>query len=192
MSAIHIVPRRFQDSRGWFSETWNKSRFEALAGPVKFCQDNHSLSMLKGTLRGLHFQRPPFAQAKLVRCIRGRIFDVAVDIRRNSPTYRHWVGVELSADLGNQLFIPPGYAHGFLTLEDNCEVVYKVDADYAPEADGGISWRDPELAIDWPEMQSEFLLSNKDAGLPSLAAADFEFDYDGKSLVGFTGAGLQT
>lgn len=190
MSAVHIAPRRFQDSRGWFSETWNKSRFEAFAGPVKFCQDNHSLSMGIGTLRGLHVQRRPFVQAKLVRCVRGRIFDVAVDIRRNSPTYRQWVGIELSADLGNQLFIPAGYAHGFLTLEDNCEVVYKVDADYAPDADGGILWNDPELGIVWPKVSGELLLSDKDAGLPSLAAADFEFDYDGKPLLALTDAGL--
>lgn len=190
MSAVHIAPRRFQDSRGWFSETWNKTRFEALAGPVEFCQDNHSLSMRKGTLRGLHFQRPPFAQAKLVRCIRGRIFDVAVDIRRNSPTYRQWVGTELRAELGNQLFIPAGYAHGFLTLEDNCEVVYKVDADYAPDADGGISCDDPDLGIVWPKIPGELLLSDKDAGLPLLAAADFEFDYDGRPLLALTDTGL--
>jgi dTDP-4-dehydrorhamnose 3,5-epimerase len=182
MSVIHIAPRRFGDSRGWFSETWNQERFEALAGPVAFCQDNHSLSAQKGTLRGLHFQHPPFAQAKLVRCIRGKVFDVAVDIRRESPTYRHWIAVELSADAGNQLFIPAGYAHGFLTLEDDCEVVYKVDAHYAPAADGGIIWNDPDIGIEWPDLGCEFLLSDKDSALPQLAHANFDFDYNGKPL----------
>lgn len=182
MSVIHIVPRRFQDSRGWFSETWNQPRFEALAGPVDFCQDNQSLSLEKGTLRGLHFQRPPFAQAKLVRCIRGRIFDVAVDIRKNSPTFRQWVGVELSAERGNQLFIPPGYAHGFLTLEDACEIAYKVDAHYAADADGGIIWNDPDIGIDWPQVGRNICLSDKDAALPQSSAGTFEFPYNGEPL----------
>ena len=122
MSPIVIIPRRLGDDRGWFSETYNARRLAAHGIGTSFCQDNQSLTRVPGTLRGLHFQRPPHAQAKLVRCVAGRIFDVAVDIRRASPTFGHWVGVELSADNGKQLFVPVGYAHGFLTLEPNCMV----------------------------------------------------------------------
>jgi dTDP-4-dehydrorhamnose 3,5-epimerase len=180
--AISITPRRFADDRGWFTETWQRDRYAAAGINADFCQDNHSLSRTAMTLRGLHFQREPHAQAKLVRCLRGRVFDVAVDIRRDSPTFRHWVGVELSAEAGNQLFIPAGYAHGFLTLEPDCEIAYKVDAYYAPEADGGISWDDPELAIDWPLQGAAPILSAKDAALPSLTQADVHFAYDGRPL----------
>jgi dTDP-4-dehydrorhamnose 3,5-epimerase len=186
MTALQILPARFVDSRGWFSETWNQERFETLAGPVTFCQDNHSLSLKKGTLRGLHFQREPFAQAKLVRCLRGSIFDVAVDIRRLSPTYKQWVGIELSATEGNQLFIPPGYAHGFLTLEDETEVAYKVDSYYSPDSDGGIKWNDPDIGIVWPDGFAAPLLSEKDFGLPSLAELALDFKYDGKPLLPLT------
>jgi dTDP-4-dehydrorhamnose 3,5-epimerase len=183
MSVVHVTPRRFEDSRGWFCETWNQARFEDWGITASFCQDNQSLSVHAGTLRGLHFQRAPHAQAKLVRCLRGRIFDVAVDIRRASPTYKHWVGVELTAADGNQLFIPAGYAHAFLTLEDGCEVAYKVDAYYAPEADGGIAWNDPDIGIDWPSVGGAPLLSEKDAGLPRLADIDVDFPYDGRPLL---------
>jgi dTDP-4-dehydrorhamnose 3,5-epimerase len=183
MSAKILVPRRFWDSRGWFSETWNAKTSAGNGISEEFCQDNHSLSKPALTLRGLHFQRPPSAQAKLVRCLRGRIFDVAVDIRRDSPTYKQWVGVELSADLGNQLFVPAGYAHGFLTLEPDCEVAYKVDAYYAPESDGGICWNDPELAIVWPLEGAFPNLSDKDATLPLLSEANFDFAYDGNPLL---------
>lgn len=183
MTVTHITPKRFEDSRGWFSETWNQERAAAAGIKSAFCQDNQSLSKVAGTLRGLHFQSPPHAQAKLVRCLRGRIFDVAVDIRRQSPTYKHWVGVELSSDLGNQLFIPAGYAHGFLTLEDNCEIAYKVDAYYAPESDGGIAWNDPQLNITWPVITPSPLLSDKDGRLPPLANIDIEFAYDGNPLL---------
>jgi dTDP-4-dehydrorhamnose 3,5-epimerase len=183
MTVKMITPRRFEDSRGWFSESWNSASFAQAGIDASFCQDNHSLSRAAFTLRGLHFQRPPHAQAKLVRCLRGRIFDVAVDIRRASPTFKQWVAAELSAEAGDQLFIPAGYAHGFLTLEKDTEVAYKVDAHYAPQADGGIIWDDKSLAIDWPLGSASPQLSDKDAGLPALDHADFDFAYDGNPLL---------
>jgi dTDP-4-dehydrorhamnose 3,5-epimerase len=178
-----VCPRRFGDARGWFSESWNAERFARWGIHVSFCQDNHSLSSIAGTLRGLHFQTSPHAQAKLVRCTRGAILDVAVDIRQKSPTYRQWVSAELSAENGDQLFIPPGYAHGFLTLKPDTEVMYKVDAHYAPEADVGIIWNDPTLGIDWPLAGSAPLLSDKDALLPVLADVTADFAYDGHPLL---------
>ncbi|MCC5610845.1 dTDP-4-dehydrorhamnose 3,5-epimerase [Nostoc sp. CHAB 5834] len=177
-----LTPARFVDSRGWFSESWNRQRFENWGVAVEFVQDNQSLSTAAGTIRGLHFQRNPLAQSKLVRCIKGRIYDVAVDLRLESPTYCQWVAVELSADKGNQLFIPAGFAHGFLTLEPNSEVAYKVDAYYAPQADGGIAWDDPRLKIDWPIGKASPVLSEKDAGLPMVDQTDFYFEYDGCPL----------
>jgi dTDP-4-dehydrorhamnose 3,5-epimerase len=186
MSAKMITPRRFADSRGWFSESWNARTFSEFGIMTNFFQDNHSLSRSALTLRGLHFQRTPDAQAKLVRCLRGRIYDVAVDIRAESPTFRQWVGVELSAELGNQLFVPAGYAHGFLTLEADCEVAYKVDAYYAPGSDGGIAWNDPGLGIAWPLDGQSPHLSDKDAALPCLADAHFNFAYDGNPLLPLT------
>jgi dTDP-4-dehydrorhamnose 3,5-epimerase len=183
LSVLLVRPRRFGDARGWFSESWNAERFAGWGIDVAFCQDNHSLSVASGTLRGLHFQTPPHAQAKLVRCTRGAIFDVAVDIRKQSPTYRQWVSAELSAENGDQLFIPAGFAHGFLTLTPDTEVMYKVDAHYAPEADGGIIWNDPTLGIDWPLSGAAPLLSDKDAILPALAGAQAHFAYDGRPLL---------
>jgi dTDP-4-dehydrorhamnose 3,5-epimerase len=183
MPVVLIVPQRFQDSRGWFSETWNKDRFHNLGITAEFCQDNQSVSIKAGTIRGLHFQRAPYAQAKLVRCLIGRIFDVVVDLREKSPTFKKWVGIELSASLGNQLFIPVGFGHAFLTLEDNCHVAYKVDAYYAPQADGGVRWDDPELAINWPMSGPAPILSDKDASLPFLSDSEFDFPYDGNPLV---------
>jgi dTDP-4-dehydrorhamnose 3,5-epimerase len=183
LSVLLVRPRRFGDARGWFSESWNANRFAGWGIEVAFCQDNHSLSVAAGTLRGLHFQTAPHAQAKLVRCTRGAIFDVAVDIRRESPTYRQWVSAELCADNGDQLFIPAGYAHGFLTLTPDTEVMYKVDAHYAPEADGGIIWNDPTLGITWPLAGAAPLLSNKDAVLPTLAEVTADFAYDGRPLL---------
>ena len=183
MSVIQVAPQRFTDARGWFTETWNEDYFQKLGIKAVFCQDNQSVSSKAGTIRGLHFQRLPRAQAKLVRCLKGRIFDVAVDLRSESPTFKKWVGVELSADRGNQLFVPAGFAHAFLTLEDDCHVAYKVDSYYAPQADGGIRWDDPELAIDWPMAGIAPILSDKDAGLPFLADSEFDFPYDGKPLV---------
>ena len=149
---------------------------------VAFCQDNLSLSRPVGTLRGLHFQSPPHAQTKLVRCARGRIFDVAVDIRRRSPTFGQWAGLELSADNGKQLCIPAGYAHGFVTLEPDCEIAYKVDDYYSAECDGGVAWDDPAIGIDWPLDGHSPVLSDKDMSLPRLAGLTVDFPYDGNPL----------
>lgn len=182
MGPVVICPRRFEDSRGWFSETWNDARLRQAGITAQFCQDNQSLSRPQGTLRGLHFQAPPHAQAKLVRCLRGRIFDVAVDIRRASPTFGKWVGLELSAENGKQLFIPSGYAHGFATLGPDCEIAYKVDDYYSTECDGGIAWDDPDIGIDWPSGLGEPVLSEKDMSLPSLAQLAVDFPYDGNPL----------
>jgi dTDP-4-dehydrorhamnose 3,5-epimerase len=166
-----LTPRRFQDERGFFAESYNKRAFaEAVGSDIEFVQDNHSLSM-KGVLRGLHYQLPPRAQGKLVRAAVGEIFDVAVDIRRRSPTFRRWVGVRLSAENGKQLWIPEGFAHGFLTLSDRAEVLYKASAYYAPESEGSLVWNDPDIGIEWP-VESPPLLSPKDSAAPALAAGD--------------------
>lgn len=179
-----IQPRRFGDARGWFTEVYSEPAFAALGIPCRFVQDNHSLSIPQYTLRGLHFQTPNRGQDKLVRCIRGRIFDVAVDVRKGSPTYGHWVGAELSAENGHQLFIPIGFAHGFLTLEPNCEVSYKCSDTYAPDHDGGIRWDDPAIGIDWPMPEGIVPeLSAKDAVQPLLADFDSPFAYDGHPLL---------
>ncbi|HEY0622352.1 dTDP-4-dehydrorhamnose 3,5-epimerase [Sphingomonas sp.] len=178
-----IEPRRFGDSRGWFTEVYSEPAFAARGIDCRFVQDNHSLSVPQFTLRGLHFQTPPHAQDKLVRCVRGRIFDVAVDVRRESPTYGQWVGAELSAENGHQLFIPVGFAHGFLTLEENCEVTYKCSDTYAPDNDGGIRWNDPAIAIAWPVPAGVTPeLSAKDRIQPLLADFDSPFPYDGRPL----------
>lgn len=178
-----IHPRRFGDNRGWFTEVYSEKRFGEIGIDCHFVQDNHSLSVPAGTLRGLHFQTPPFAQAKLVRCIRGRIFDVAVDLRRNSPTYGKWAGAELSAENGDQLFIPAGFAHGFVTLDDNTEVTYKVSGLYAPDHDGGIRWNDPQIAIDWQLPDGMVpTLSGKDEKQPLLADFDSPFAGDGTPM----------
>ena len=181
MSPVVISPKRFEDSRGWFSETWNERVFADIGIPARFCQDNQSFSKSKGTLRGLHFQAPPTAQAKLVRCLQGHIFDVAVDIRNGSPTYGQWVGAELSAENGRQLFVPSGYAHGFVTLEDDCMVAYKVDRYYSSDDDGGIAWNDSAISVDWP-IGGEPILSIKDADLPSLASLNVKFPYNGEPM----------
>ncbi|WP_240626760.1 MULTISPECIES: dTDP-4-dehydrorhamnose 3,5-epimerase [Sphingobium] len=179
-----IQPRRFGDARGWFTEVYSEPAFAALGIPCRFVQDNHSLSVPEHTLRGLHFQTPNRGQDKLVRCIRGRIFDVAVDVRKGSPTYGHWVGAELSAENGHQLFIPIGFAHGFLTLEPNCEVSYKCSDTYAPDHDGGIRWDDPAIGINWPMPEGIVPeLSAKDAVQPLLADFDSPFAYDGHPLL---------
>ena len=180
---IRITPKRFEDARGWFSEVYNQNRFLEFGLECQFVQENQSLSRSVGIIRGLHFQLPPHAQDKLVRCIRGRIFDVAVDIRRGSETYGRWVGVELSAENGEQLFIPTGFAHGFVTLEPDCEVLYKVSSFYAPSHDRGLRWNDPDIAIDWPLMQGgEPILSDKDREQGLLADFDSPFAYDGSPL----------
>jgi len=179
-----ITQRRHGDARGWFAEVYSEPAFRALGINCRFVQDNHSLSAPQYTLRGLHFQTPPRGQDKLVRCIRGRIFDVAVDVRKGSPTYGNWVGAELSALNGHQLFIPIGFAHGFVTLEPDCEVAYKCSDTYAPEHDGGIRWNDPAIKIDWPiSGGAKSQLSDKDAVQPLLADFDSPFLYDGLPLL---------
>jgi dTDP-4-dehydrorhamnose 3,5-epimerase len=175
---VQITPSRFGDHRGFFAETYSRRGFAGLGVDVEFVQDNHSLSAAVGTVRGLHFQSPPHAQAKLVRCGRGAIFDVTVDIRRGSPTYGQWVGYELSANNGAQLFIPVGFAHGFATLEPNSEIIYKCSDYYAPETEGALQWNDPIIGIDWPVM-CDAILSDKDAVAPQLADLDSPFEFSG-------------
>ena len=178
-----IKPRRFADERGWFTETYNVETFRQLGIGAEFRQDNHSLSREAFVLRGLHYQAPPHGQDKLVRCIRGRIFDVAVDLRNGSPTFGRWVGAELSADNGYQLFVPIGFAHGFLTLEPGCEVVYKCSDVYNKAAEGGVHWNDKSLAVNWPlPAGAAPVLSAKDALLPALAGVESPFAYDGMPL----------
>lgn len=162
-----ITPQVFGDGRGWFMESWSRRRMEEVGIRADFVQDNHSFSALRGTLRGLHYQLNPMCQAKLLRCVRGAIFDVAVDIRRGSPQYAQWVGVRLSGENKQQLFIPKGFAHGFLTLTDDTEVQYKADRYYAPECDGNIRWDDPAIGIAWP--MAPAVLSEKDRDAPLLA-----------------------
>ena len=164
-----IVPKKHGDSRGFFSETYNKRALAEAGIDLNFVQDNHSLSAQKGTVRGLHFQVPPFAQVKLVRVVRGAIFDVAVDLRRTSPSFGKSVSVELSADEWNQFLVPAGFAHGLCTLEPNTEVIYKVTSFYSPEHDRGINWSDPDLELTWPVDEGEAFLSERDAKLPRLA-----------------------
>ena len=164
-----IEPAKHGDARGFFSEVWKRSALAAQGFAVDFVQDNHSHSQAAGVLRGLHFQRPPAAQGKLVRVIRGAILDVAVDIRQGSPTYGRHVAVELSAANWRQLWVPRGFAHGFLTLEPDTEVIYKVDAEYDAAADAGIAWNDPALGIAWPLPPAGPQLSDKDRRAPKLA-----------------------
>ena len=168
-----LEPRVFGDHRGWFTETYSKTKFQELGIDIEFVQDNHSMSAQKGTLRGLHFQTNPKAQTKLVRCTKGKILDVAVDLRKGSSTYKQWVGVELSEDNKKQLLIPKGFAHGFLTLTDNVEVQYKVDEYYAPECDRSIRFDDPEIGVDW-EVENP-ILSEKDLKAPLLKDSDVDF-----------------
>lgn len=183
LKGVYLVePKVFGDERGWFMESWSKQKFEGAGLNVEFVQDNHSFSADKGTLRGLHYQIEPMAQAKLIRCTKGAIFDVAVDIRKGSPNYTKWVGVELSAENKKQLFIPHGFAHGFLTLTDDVEVQYKADNFYAPHYDGNIRWDDPDIDIDWPFDPT--ILSDKDKNAPLLKERvnrnelNFMFDED--------------
>lgn len=166
---VVIVPARFEDSRGFFAETYNRSAFREIGVTNDFIQDNHSLSRDRGTVRGLHFQISPAAQAKLVRVLRGAICDVAVDLRRSSATFGQSVTVTLSAANGHQLLVPAGFAHGFCTLERDTEVFYKVDAPYAREHERGVRWDDPALGISWPVHSSEAMLIERDRVLPLLA-----------------------
>ena len=179
---IVLRPRRFSDDRGWFMETYSQSRARQCGITTPFVQDNHSFSAETGTVRGLHFQRPPHAQAKIVRCIRGSIMDYAVDIRRGSPTYGRHVSARLTADGGEQLFVPVGFAHGFITLEPQVEVVYKVSSLYAPEAEDGINWFDTTIAIPSPLPDVTPLFSEKDRILGTLDDLDSPFEYDGDPL----------
>lgn len=161
-----LEPKVFGDARGWFMETWSARKFQAAGLTFDFVQDNQSYSAHKGTLRGLHYQTAPFAQTKLVRCTRGKLLDVAVDIREGSETFKKWVAVELTAENKKQLLIPRGFAHAFLTLTDDVEIQYKADNFYAPNCDGNIRWDDAEIGIDWPFAPT--ILADKDANAPTL------------------------
>ncbi len=172
---IIIEPKVFGDHRGWFTETYSKEKFKEFGIDIDFMQDNHSLSAQKGTLRGLHFQLNPKAQTKLVRCTKGKILDVAVDIRDGSPTYKKWVAVELTEENKKQLLIPKGFAHGFLTLTDDVEVQYKVDEYYSPENDRSIRYDDPEIGVDWGI--EDPILSEKDLNAPLLKDININFKY---------------
>lgn len=174
---VVLVPRRFGDARGFFSESWNRRVMAGHGLDHDFVQDNHSLSREAGTVRGLHFQAPPHAQAKLVRCGRGRLFDVAVDIRKGSPTFGRWVGVELSFENGKQLLIPEGFLHGFVTRESDTEIIYKCTDYYAPETEGAVRFDDPEIGIDWG-LEGAAILSDKDAAAPYLRDLDSPFVWE--------------
>lgn len=177
---VYIVePQVFGDARGWFMESWSARKMAEAGLDITFVQDNQSFSAQKGTLRGLHYQLNPMCQGKLIRATRGTIFDVAVDIRKGSPQYGKWVGVELSAENKKQLYIPRGFAHGFITLTDDVEVQYKADNYYAPECDGNIRWNDPAIGIEWPIQP--VILSDKDEKAPLLAErTNLNFVYEEK------------
>jgi dTDP-4-dehydrorhamnose 3,5-epimerase len=171
-----LEPQVFGDHRGWFMETWTKNRFEENGIHVEFVQDNQSFSAQKGTLRGLHFQTNPKSQTKLLRCSRGEILDVAVDLRKGSPTYKKWVSVRLSAENKLQFLMPKGIAHGFVTLTDDVEVQYKVDEYYSPECDRSVRFDDPEIGVDWGVKDP--ILSEKDLKAPLLKDSDANFVYE--------------
>lgn len=174
-----LKPRRFPDARGHFSEIYNERTFAAAGIVTRFVQDNESYSAKRGTVRGLHFQLPPAAQAKLIRVLRGSVYDVAVDLRAGSPTYGRWAAETLTAAGGELLFVPRGFAHGFCTLEPETVVAYKVDDFYAPASDNGLIWNDPMLAIDWPLRPGEAVLSDKDLKLGCLSEFKSPFKYEG-------------
>jgi dTDP-4-dehydrorhamnose 3,5-epimerase len=177
-----VVPKRYNDDRGWFSETFREQRLYDLGITCSFVQENQSSSRRAGTVRGFHFQRPPAAQAKLLTVFRGRILDVAVDIRRASPSFGKHVSIELSAEGGQQLYIPIGFAHGFISLEDDVLVAYKVSDYYAPLQEGGIRWDDPDIAFPWPFKNENVITSEKDARLSNLKEFESPFAYDGHPL----------
>lgn len=168
---FEVVPKKHGDARGFFSEVYNREAFQAAGITPEFVQDNHSFSASRGVLRGLHYQLEPAAQDKLVRVLRGAILDVAVDLRASSPTFGKWVSLEVSAEKWNQIFVPKGFGHGFLTLEDNTEVSYKVSALYAKELDRSIRFDDPTIGIEWPDLGTSLTLSDKDRKAPFLADA---------------------
>jgi len=169
LGPLHIRPVRHGDERGYFSEIFRAEAFAAAAGDFAFVQENQSLSARVGTVRGLHFQTAPMAQGKLVRCVAGAIYDVAVDLRHDSPDYGKWIAVELSADAGNQLWVPPGFGHGFCKLMPDSVVCYKVTAYYSPENDAGVRWDDPAIGVEWPDVADAGTLSAKDRVQPLLA-----------------------
>ncbi|MGH6785604.1 MAG: dTDP-4-dehydrorhamnose 3,5-epimerase [Novosphingobium sp.] len=177
-----LVPPRHGDARGWFSETYSRARLAEIGIDDIFVQDNHSFSAARGTLRGIHFQVPPRAQAKIVRCLAGAIWDVAVDLRAGSPTYGRWEACGLTAAGGEQLYVPIGFGHGFVTLSENAEVAYKTSDYYAPECDAGLAWDDPDIAVAWPDLGIVPVLSDKDRSLPALAGWASPFAYDGEPL----------
>lgn len=179
---VILTPTRHGDARGFFSESWNKARMEASGLHYDFVQDNHSLSQKSGTVRGLHFQTPPHAQAKLIRCGQGALLDVAVDIRRGSPTFGQWVSVELSAENGKQLLIPEGFLHGFATLQPDTEIIYKCSDYYAIDCDAAVRYDDPDIAIDWGLGNTAPLLSAKDTDAPALRDIDTPFIFEGPTL----------
>ncbi|AYE88277.1 dTDP-4-dehydrorhamnose 3,5-epimerase [Sulfitobacter sp. D7] len=174
-----LTPTRHGDARGFFSESWNAQTMAAAGLDYEFVQDNHSLSETVGTLRGLHFQTPPHAQTKLVRCGRGALFDVAVDIRHGSPSFGRWVGVDLSFENGRQLLIPAGFLHGFVTREPMTEIVYKCSDTYAADCDAAVRWDDPDISIDWGLGDRTPILSNKDAKAPPLTELEPHFHWEG-------------
>jgi dTDP-4-dehydrorhamnose 3,5-epimerase len=172
---IVIRVRKFADSRGHFLETFRKSDFAEMGIACDFVQDNQAYSAQSGTIRGLHFQAPPHAQAKVVRVLHGAVYDAAVDLRRGSPTYGKWCGARLTADGGEQIFVPRGFAHGYCTLEPDTVVAYKVDGYYAPQSEAGLIWNDPAIKLDWSVSAQSVLVSEKDAKLPSLGSFDTPF-----------------
>lgn len=175
-----ITPARHGDTRGFFSESWSRRALADHGIDIDFVQDNHSLSARAGTVRGLHFQSPPHAQDKLVRCGRGCLYDVAVDVRRGAPTYGQWVGVELSFENGRQLLVPRGFLHGFATRAPDTEIVYKCSDIYAPECDGAVRWDDPDLGIDWG-VGADAILSDKDAAAQAFADFDSPFTWEARA-----------
>ena len=180
MSGVLLVEtRRFSDARGWFSETYSEAKWNALGVTPRFVQDNQSSSTFIGTIRGIHFQSHPRAQAKLVRCVRGRIIDYAVDLRKGSPTYGQVAYAELSGENAKQLYVPVGYGHAFITLEPETEVAYKVSVPYSPAHETGVRWDCPDIGIDWPLPPSGPILSDKDQALPRLCEFISPFVYDG-------------
>jgi dTDP-4-dehydrorhamnose 3,5-epimerase len=176
---VILTPRRFGDARGFFSESWSRRVMAEHGFDIDWVQDNHSLSGQVGTVRGLHFQAPPHAQDKLVRCGRGALFDVVVDIRRGSPTYGQWVGVELSFENGRQVLVPKGFLHGFATRAPDTEIIYKCSDYYAPECDGAVKFDCPDIGIDWGLGTTKPILSEKDAAAPGFAAFKSPFEYGG-------------
>ena len=177
---FEILPHKIEDDRGYFSELFRLEPFVGHAGPVEFVQDNQSLNLRAGHIRGIHFQAEPAGQGKLVRCASGSVMDVAVDLRRNSPTYGRWTSVVLTPQSNNQLWVPIGFGHAFCTLEPNSVIHYRVTSYYSPDHDGGVAWNDPDIAIDWPNVADPDTLSAKDRALPPLAGLPQYFSMEGR------------